>query len=312
MADLQELLQKTSRTFALSIPLLPEPTRDEVTIAYLLFRIADTFEDSVLWPRSERVRALRDLRALLEEIDPPGARETAKRWVSRTPIRHDGYLELLRETPFVLRCFADLGTEAQAVIRTHIARTIDGMAEFVARTDEDGMLRLHSLRDLRGYCYTVAGIVGEMCTELFLIGRDELEPVATYLRERATTFGEGLQLVNILKDSRSDAREGRLYLPPEVERDEIFDLARRDLMAATQYTLALQRAGASRGLVAFNALPVEMAWATLRKVERKGPGAKITRPEVWAIVARVESALATGQPAARVPEAQRASLRTFS
>jgi len=40
------LLQKTSRTFALAIPLLPEPTRTAVGAAYLLFRVADTFEDA--------------------------------------------------------------------------------------------------------------------------------------------------------------------------------------------------------------------------------------------------------------------------
>jgi hypothetical protein len=38
-ADLLDLVGKMSRTFALSIPPLSEPTRREVTVAYLLFRI---------------------------------------------------------------------------------------------------------------------------------------------------------------------------------------------------------------------------------------------------------------------------------
>ena len=60
MADLDDLLEKTSRTFALSIPVLPEPTRREVMIAYLLFRIADTFEDAAHWqPEARIARALR-------------------------------------------------------------------------------------------------------------------------------------------------------------------------------------------------------------------------------------------------------------
>jgi len=50
MTRVEELLEKTSRTFALSIPVLPEPTRRQVMIAYLLFRIADTFEDAAHWP----------------------------------------------------------------------------------------------------------------------------------------------------------------------------------------------------------------------------------------------------------------------
>jgi len=58
MATLDDLLEKTSRTFALSIPMLPEPTRRHVGIAYLLFRIADTFEDAARWPRDRRLAAL--------------------------------------------------------------------------------------------------------------------------------------------------------------------------------------------------------------------------------------------------------------
>jgi len=49
MKDLRDLFQKTSRTFALSIPVLPEPKNREVMIAYLLFRIADTLEDAAHW-----------------------------------------------------------------------------------------------------------------------------------------------------------------------------------------------------------------------------------------------------------------------
>ena len=41
---LDQLLVETSRTFALAIPLLPEPTRRTVSVAYLLFRAADTLE----------------------------------------------------------------------------------------------------------------------------------------------------------------------------------------------------------------------------------------------------------------------------
>ncbi len=55
MADLDELLVKTSRTFALSIPPLPEPTRRQVTVAYLLFRLIDTVEDASHWPKQRRV-----------------------------------------------------------------------------------------------------------------------------------------------------------------------------------------------------------------------------------------------------------------
>lgn len=297
MADLSRLLERTSRTFALNIPLLPEPTRREVTVAYLLFRIADTFEDSVLWPREERRRALDRFARLLEEPDPETARELAEWWGRTPPLVHEGYLELLSETPAVVEAYANLRPGAVDAIRDHVVRTAEGMSGFVERADESGELRLSGLRDLQDYCYVVAGIVGEMLTVLFLMERDELREVGPRLESWAPAFGEGLQLTNILKDSATDAVEGRRYLPEGVERSDVFELARRDLEIATDYTLTLQEAGAERGLVAFNALPVALARATLDRVQEKGPGSKITRPELWSIVGAVNQALEEGRPA---------------
>ena len=170
------------------------------------------------------------------------------------------------------------------------------MAGFVARTDEAGELGLADLQDLRDYCYVVAGIVGEMLTELFLLDREGLMPVAEELRVRSAQFGEALQLVNILKDSSFDATEGRAYLPSGVGRDEVFALARSDLRAAGEYVLALQQVRADPGLIAFNALPVLLAVATLEKVEKRGPGAKISRPAVFRLVRRMDRALDRGEP----------------
>lgn len=301
MADLPELLEKTSRTFALSIPLLPPPTREEVTVAYLLFRIADTFEDATAWSGERRIAALEEFCRLLEEPDDGRAGRLADAWSAEVPVDHDGYRELLREMPLVLARYDALREDGRALVREHTIRTARGMAGIVARTGEDGVLRLSDLQDLRDYCYVVAGIVGEMLTELFLVGRERLRTTADHLRERAVPFGEGLQLVNILKDSRTDASEGRLYLPPAISRSEVFDLAYRDLEAAAEYTLALQEAGAERGVVAFNALPIRLAWATLARVEEAGPGSKISRDEVWEIVGSLERALDRGRPAVRPP-----------
>ncbi len=170
------------------------------------------------------------------------------------------------------------------------------MAGFVARSDGDTLV-LKDLEDLKAYCYAVAGIVGEMLTDLFLLKRDALVPSTPFLRERAATFGEALQLVNILKDSSLDISEGRSFLPSSVPRSEVFALARRDLKTACDYTLALQKAGAPRGIVEFCALPAELAWATLERVEARGPGAKISRLEVFAIKQRVDRALDRGEPA---------------
>ncbi|MGB5657904.1 MAG: squalene/phytoene synthase family protein [Thermoanaerobaculia bacterium] len=303
---LQDLLVKTSRTFALAIPLLPDPTLREVTIAYLLFRIADTFEDaSVLWEKPQQIRALEAFGDLLRDPSVERARELSRQWQAKPSSEHPGYLELLDRTPDVIAAFLELTPGARRVVAHHTIRTAEGMASVVKRTGSDGVLRLDSIPELQDYCYIVAGIVGEMLSDLFLLERPSLEPIADYLRQRSVAFGEGLQLVNILKDSADDSVEGRNYLPYDIERQEVFELARQDLEAATDYTLAIQQAGGPDGLVLFTGLPVALAWATLDKVEKDGPGAKIGRVEVLAIHSRLKRAVAAGRPAIRVPSSRR-------
>ena len=298
-ASLEDLLEKTSRTFALSIPVLPEPTRREVMIAYLLFRIADTFEDASHWEPDFRIEALEDFSGLLRTLSRPEAERLAAKWSGAGPSPHAGYRELIAEVPFVLEAFDGLSAGAIEAVRTHVLRSARGMAGYVART-RAGALVLADLPDLKAYCYVVAGIVGEMLTELFLLGRQELSDVAPFLRERAAAFGEALQLVNILKDSAADASEGRRYLPQGVARGEVFALARRDLGAAGEYIAALQSAGAPRGLVEFTALPVLLARATLDQIEARGPGSKVGRAEVFFLTQKLKRALDRGDPAVPV------------
>jgi farnesyl-diphosphate farnesyltransferase len=294
MANLDDLLEKTSRTFALSIPMLPEPTRRHVAIAYLLFRVADTFEDAARWPRAKRLSALEELARMLET--PGGEKLAAARWLADPPVSHEGYLELLRETPAVMDAYWAVPTSARAALRRDLLRTAAGMAGFVGRGDSGGNLRLVSVRELRDYCYVVAGIVGEMLTELFLLDAEVLAPFASRLRRRSRFFGEALQLVNILKDAGSDATEGRIYLPAGVERSRVFALARRDLTVAAKYVAALQLAGAPDGFIAFTGSPAVLARASLDRIESAAPGAKLTRAEVGALMERMFENLAARRP----------------
>ncbi|HEV7666979.1 MAG TPA: squalene/phytoene synthase family protein [Thermoanaerobaculia bacterium] len=302
--DFEDLLGKTSRTFALSIPHLPQPTRREVTLAYLLFRIADTFEDAATWPRERRRAALEQFGRLLEAPAPAEAERLAALWSETVPCAQPGYRELLVRLPDVLDAAYALGEQASALIRSYTLRTVYGMADFVDRMTDRGELVLADLADLRHYCYVVAGIVGELLTELLLLDRPELLPVAEELRARSRDFGEGLQLVNILKDAASDATEGRTYLPADVPREEVFALARHDLGLAAEYVRTIQLAGAARGVVAFNALPARLALASLDRLEEKGPGAKVSRPELWKIIGRLEKALDAGEPPVPAPDAR--------
>ena len=226
MTRLEELLEKTSRTFALSIPVLPEPTRRQVMIAYLLFRIADTFEDAAPWAPERRVEALREFQGLLSAYSPGDAARLASRWTAAGPSPNPAYGELIAEVPLVLEAFFAQEEEAVSSVRAHVLRSAEGMAGFVERSRE-GVLVLDDVADLQAYCYAVAGIVGEMLTDLFLLGRAPLAGIAPSLRERAGTFGEALQLVNILKDTATDVAEGRSFLPRSAPRSEVFAIKQR-------------------------------------------------------------------------------------
>ncbi|MEM1244838.1 MAG: squalene/phytoene synthase family protein [Acidobacteriota bacterium] len=296
--DYEDLLLRTSRTFALSIPLLEEPVRRQVTLAYLLFRIADTFEDASVWPKDARRDGLLDFCAWLDELPPEeDARATLERWLDPPPTDHEGYLDLLRHTVDVVGAYRELEPVAREAVRLHTQRTCRGMAEFVERAHPDGSLELRDLADLKNYCYVVAGIVGEMLTDLFLASSAQLQPIEARLREKAATFGEALQLVNILKDRADDREEGRTFLPPSVDRDDVFALARRDLEVARSYVLLLQEAGAPRGDVAFTALPVRLAQEALDVVESEGAGAKVGRGRVLEIVKSLHEDLDAARPA---------------
>ncbi len=288
--DIDDLLLKTSRTFGISIPRLPHPLRDEITLAYLLFRIADTFEDATRWPMQTKINALDDFARALQGASAERIRGLSARWVEAPPCDHEGYIELLAQTPSVVEQALGLPDPSCRRIIAHTLRTIDGMKVYVARTTPAGQLRLEDIEDLRRYCYVVAGIVGEMLTDLFLLHCASLGKVEGVLREKAKLFGEGLQLVNILKDCAGDADEGRFYIPETVGRGRVFALARHSLEEAADYLLTARESGAAPGMLAFLALPLFLAWGTLDRVEAAGPGAKLTRPEVLRFIACVDQA----------------------
>lgn len=305
MFDLDDLLQKTSRTFALAIPLLPEPARREVGVAYLLFRIADTFEDATKWPRSQRMDVLERYVEVIETFRHPmaspqgasrGAEKIAELCAKSPPIDHDGYLELLSKLPELFDELEKLSPTAREIVKRHAIRTTDGMCRVVARADEAGNLRLETKQDLKDYCYVVAGIVGELLTELFVAGTPSLSSQQQALNARMVAFGEGLQLVNILKDAASDATEGRVYLPSKLTLADVFAMAREDLQLGDEYVRALQTGGAPRGYLAFCGIALVLAWRALAVLEEQGAGKKVGRPDVMALFEKLQHALDAGTP----------------
>ncbi len=282
-SELSTLLERTSRTFALTIPLLDEPLATDVGLAYLLFRIADTLEDAPLWGRDVRMAALDSFGEWL--VGEDAERSWLTTVASSPPTADAGCLALLSRAEGVRMSVAQRGEELALSITMDVVRTSSKMAEFVARQTDQGGIVLTDLADLREYCYAVAGIVGELLTEMFLKRDPSLEPERDALMDLAPAFGEGLQLVNILKDADADRSEGRSYLPKGVDRAEVLALARTDLARANDYVNVLKLAGASAQVLAFCELPVRLADATLDRLEQGAQ--KLSREEVLKIFADV-------------------------
>lgn len=275
MADFESLLERTSRTFALAIPMLPDRVVAPARLAYLLFRTADTLEDADCWHPARRIVALTDLGRAPHA--PADARRLSRAWLTDPPVMHAGYLELLAAFPELTAAIEQLLPEERSAIWGHWRQTVGRMADYQRRTGGDGVLRLKDIPDLRGYCYAVAGVVGELLTELFLLHAPSLTPAAGALRLLAPAFGEGLQLVNILKDRDADAADGRYYLPANVPVCAVVEVAHADLRAARRYVDLLREQGAPSGIIGFTAMPVLLAEAALEEIERRGAGAKVPR-----------------------------------
>ena len=312
------ILPEVSRTFAISIKALPGVLGDAVCTAYLLCRIADTIEDDNT-TSPERRAAL--LEAFLHTLDDTAAADAFP--AQAATLQGDpAHLRLVAHTDLVLAGFRALPPRTRDRVAHWVREMGRGMAKFV-RTYPAG-IRIQTLAEYREYCYYVAGTVGCMLTELWhehvpAVGRREFDRLWTTCQ----TFGEALQTVNILKDIAHDAEhENSIYLPAtdleaagsghatllspaHLERNHqvvegFIALARRDLDAALEYTLAIPRRALR--VRAFCVLPLLFAYATLRDLSRSramltvGGQVKISRREVKALM--ITGLLALGSNAA--------------
>jgi farnesyl-diphosphate farnesyltransferase len=289
-----DLLLRTSRTFALAIPLLHEPVRTSIKLAYLLLRVADTLEDAERWPRIRRMSALADFCDLLERPTPDRADMLRREWLEAgtLPTQRESDLELIGALPLLVAEALALDRDVLAIVLTHVLKTTRGMREIVTSGGEDGQIRLETLEDLKSYCYVVAGIVGELLTAVFLHDTPRLSAVRDVLEENQVAFGEGLQLVNILKDQSADLLVGRSYLPANVAHETFFVLARKDLGSAERYVAALVSGGAAPEVVSFTTLIWRLADASLTVLQSGGAGAKLPRTEVMRLLTLAQESVA--------------------
>jgi farnesyl-diphosphate farnesyltransferase len=296
-----QILPHVSRTFALTIPQLPPAIRTAVTCAYLLCRIADTIEDEPALSPPETLAFLQRFSALLAGGGNPAqlAAEIGGRLSDRTlPTERD----LVVNMDKVLAVMGRLSGTQRAAIRRCVELMCEGMPRFQFSASLRG---LGQSSDLDDYCYYVAGVVGEMLTELFCDYSPQIARHRAALSAKAVSFAQGLQMTNILKDVWEDRGRGACWLPQEVFTRHGIDLAKlsnepfdprfgagfRELVGvahahlrnALDYTLLIP--ARETGIRRFCLWAIGLAILTLRKIEQNprftaGAQVKVTRRAV--------------------------------
>lgn len=212
---LSHILPRVSRSFYLSLRVLPQRVRPTIGLAYLFCRAADTIADTALLPRAQRRTYLDQYRALFSAsaISVPDLFQQQLSAQQQNPAER----ELLVRLPECVRLLAELPLSDQQHIRHLVLTLTQGMQlDLTAFPGEhEGRVQaLETRHDLDQYTYFVAGCVGEFWTRVTMTHVPALSRwEASLMESRGIRFGKGLQLTNILRDIAQDLRIGRCYLP---------------------------------------------------------------------------------------------------
>lgn len=240
-AALNDLLKRTSRSFYLTLRVLPAAVRPQIGLAYLLARTTDTIADTELVPLAQRLEALQKLRArilgsssaaldfgalarsqgasaeraLLENIEAALAELNRVSAADRQLIR--AVLDTITSGQELdLQRFADVRSSAFRRQGSENSTAPDLTDTPPPKGGTPNLIALRTAAELDDYTYRVAGCVGEFWTK---ICRAHVFPTAKLddnaLLADGIRFGKGLQLVNILRDLPADLRNGRCYLPAD-------------------------------------------------------------------------------------------------
>lgn len=313
--DLNELLRGVSRSFYLSIRLLPGPLRAPVGLAYLLARAADTVADAATLPAGRRLALLDELGACFAD-GQLAAGVAAEAAAFAQAVDQPQESALLRRLAHCFDQLAALGDADRRDVQAVLALIVRGQALDLQRFPEPAAPRaLPDAAALDEYAYLVAGCVGEFWTDLCHRHIDGYARLPQQqMRTLGRSFGVGLQLVNIVRDAGEDLAAGRCYFPADelaavglapgaisLDPDRFLpvwqrwqDKAMRHLRDGMDYAEAVNPRRVRVGV----ALPALIGQRTLTRLRAAGPRAlaervKVPRREVHAMLARLAVTLAS-------------------
>ena len=241
--DTRQLLHGVSRSFGLSIRLLPATLRQAVGLAYLLARTADTIADTTSQPAGHRLALLDSLQSAIDAPHDLPQLELAQAlddFAQHVANPHEQ--TLLRQTQPCLAALAQLPETDQTAIRQVLAAITEGQRWDLGTLDTPQQAGVQTRQEIDRYTWLVAGSVGEFWTRLCAehLQGWHIGHTADLMRWGAH-YGKGLQRLNILRDAGSDLRAGRCYWPAEELQPLELDRARLCEAARTGDTATLDR-----------------------------------------------------------------------
>lgn len=303
------ILRAVSRSFYISIRFLPRRLRQPVGLAYLLARATDTVADTAQIPALVRAQMLADLSSVVQGGVSPDALVDLVN--SFAPLQtNEAERQLIESLPNCLEALARSSSDDRDDIRSVLQKITKGQALDIERFGDTAQPRaLATDLELHEYTYLVAGCVGEFWTRLCFrhIGNFSDLPEME-MAELGKRYGNGLQLINILRDAHSDLQAGRCYFPIQ-ELEEIGIDPSQILLEPSRFEFILEkwREEAQRGLIAgmgyvhaihnprirgVTALPALIGARTLSMLRAAGPTElhrtiKVPRHEVRTMIARL-------------------------
>ncbi len=278
-----EIVNKVSRTFAIGIHVLKGQIKNSVLVGYLLCRIADTIEDDLSLITEDKIYYLEKFQNCFSDRNQIS-------FICKIADKLTGdesHINLVRNCDKVFRVFESLSFYTKSVLIHWVSEMICGMKKFLRK--HDNKLRIQSLSEFKEYCYYVAGTVGCMLTDLWkehaLLFNEKLYQS---LYKISSKFGEGLQIINILKDIFWDKqKENSIYIPEEILKrlgsshenllnknfyfqneiaaKELMFLAQKDLLESVEYVKKIPKINPR--IRFFCALPLLLAIGTLNKLK---------------------------------------------
>jgi len=213
-AGLNTVLAAVSRSFYLTIRILPSALRDPVGLAYLLARLSDTIADSASAPPAELLATLQQMGEAICGLVPM---PDLTRFVSGVPNPAERMLLSHAEELLTLLNATEPGDRKEII--WVIREIFRGQQLDVQRFEGEGhgVRFLATAAELEDYTYSVAGCVGVFWTRICIRHLRRYAPGADpeTLLQLGESFGKGLQLVNILRDAPVDWANGRCYLPAD-------------------------------------------------------------------------------------------------